>query len=188
MKKYGVGCSLLANEVRKQISETMIKRYKVEYYAQTSEFHKIARKKYKHPKYPELSFGSSWEFKVYDFLTEHHIEFEYQPDTVFHYECDGKKHTYHPDFKVGNKIVEVKGDQFFRMNETTGKEEMFCPNRQRGITDEEYLAKCRTQEAKHQCMLANNVIILRGKHINEQELVNIFINEDNANEVHKQTN
>ena len=57
-----------------------------------------------------MTFGSSWEFKVYDFLKEHGIEFEYQPSISFEYEYDGKVHTYHPDFKVGDKIFEVKGD------------------------------------------------------------------------------
>ena len=44
------------------------------------------------------------------FLIENNIGFEYQPSISFEYEYDGKVHTYHPDFKVGDKIFEVKGD------------------------------------------------------------------------------
>ena len=78
-------------------------------------------------KYPNMTFESRWEFKVYDFLMEHNIGFEYHPDISFSYYHNGIHHTYHPDFKVGNRIVEVKGDNFFRINEETGKEEMYCP-------------------------------------------------------------
>ena len=114
-----------------------------------------------------MTFGSNWEFKVYDFLTENHIEFEYQPEISFEYEYDGNKHTYHPDFLVNGKIYEIKGDQFFRINESTGKEEMYLPWKG-NLSDEEYEYKCGLYEAKHQCMIKNDVIILR-----EYELLNL---------------
>ena len=103
-----------------------------------------------------MSFGSSWEFKVYDFLKEHGIEFEYQPSISFEYEYDGKVHTYHPDFKVGEKIFEVKGDQFF--NES-GK--MINPYDR--TQDDKY-------EAKYKCMVDNCVVILRWSDIRQLEL------------------
>lgn len=103
-----------------------------------------------------MTFGSSWEFKVYDFLKEHNIEFEYQPSISFEYEYDGKTHTYHPDFKVGDRIYEVKGDQFF--NE---QNQMINPY---GRSDD------GKYEAKHQCMLDNNVVILRLDDIKQLDL------------------
>ena len=124
------------------------------------EFHRKCRKRYTDPKYPEMSFTNSWEFKVYDFLTENNIPFEYQVDSI-PYEYDGKTHYYIPDFKVGGRIYEVKGDYFFRINESTGKEEMYQPYRGADESDEHYNWMCGKEEAKHQCMLANNVIILR---------------------------
>jgi hypothetical protein len=51
----------------------------------------------------------------------------------------------------------VKGDHFF---DKDGK--MRCPYRNKVWTDEEYADKCALYEAKHQCMLANNVQILLG--------------------------
>ena len=107
-----------------------------------------------------MTFGNSWEFKVYDFLTEHNIPFEYQPAISIPFDCEGTHHTYHPDFFVGDRIVEVKGDNFFRINEETGQEEMYL-TWQGNLSDEEYEWKCKVMEAKHQCMIANNVIILR---------------------------
>lgn len=84
-----------------------------------------------------MTFATSWEFKVYDFLTENHIEFEYQPNISIPYYCEGTRHYYHPDFLVGDRIVEVKGDHFFRINEETGEEEMYL-TWQGNLSDEEY--------------------------------------------------
>lgn len=111
-----------------------------------------------------MTFATSWEFRVYDFLTEHNIPFKYQPDISIPYECEGTHHTYHPDFLVGDRIVEVKGDNFFRINEETGKEEMYLTWKG-DLSDEEYEWRCKVMEAKHQCMLANSVIIIRQSQI-----------------------
>ena len=81
------------------------------------------------------------------------------------YEFNGTHHTYHPDFIVSDRIYEVKGDNFFRINESTGKEEMFCPYRDEDWSDEKYNWMCGLYEAKHQCMIANNVEILRATNI-----------------------
>jgi hypothetical protein len=42
---------------------------------------------------------------------------------------------------------------------------MINPYRNPEWTDERYGWECRKHEAKHQCMLENNVVILRGKDI-----------------------
>ena len=95
-----------------------------------------------------MTFDSSWEFKVYDFLTEYNIKFEYHANSI-PYEYDGGIHYYHPDFRIGDKIVEVKGDNFFRINEETGKEEMYLTWRKPWWSDEEYEWYCKKEEAKH---------------------------------------
>ena len=155
----------LKSEVIKQKSvEKCQELWGVDNYAQTTEFHKRCHKRYTNPKYPELSFATTWEFKVYDFLTMNHIQFEYQPEISIPYKCEGTHHTYHPDFLVNGRIVEVKGDNFFRINEETGKEEMYLTWKG-NLSDEEYEWKCKVMEAKHQCMIANNVIILRHSQI-----------------------
>ena len=135
---------------------TCNERYGVPHYAKTEQFNSLIHKPYTNPKYPEMTFGSSWEFKVYDFLKEHGIEFEYQPSISFEYKYDGKVHTYHPDFKVGDKIFEVKGDQFF--NESG---QMINPYDR--TEDGKY-------ESKRQCMLNNNVVILRLDDIKQLDL------------------
>lgn len=178
--RFGVRNYTQSNEYKEQYDEIQSKRtqtceikYGVSHYAKTKEFARAIHKPYTNPKYHDMTFSTSWEFKVYDFLMEHNIEFEYQPSISIPYECEGTHHTYHPDFKVCDKIVEVKGDQFFRMNESTGREEMFCPWRG-DLSDKEYEFKCKIEEAKHQCMIANDVIILRGKDI-DNLMIEMFI-------------
>lgn len=161
---HGVTNPFHSQEIRNKATLSCLENWGVDNYAKSSEYHKKAHKPYTNPKYPDMTFARSWEFKVYDFLTEHNIPFEYQPSISIPYECEGTHHTYHPDFLVGDKLVEVKGDNFFRINEETGKEEMYL-TWQGDLSDEEYEWKCKVMEAKHQCMLANNVVILRGNEI-----------------------
>ena len=138
LDRYGVEYAQQSTMVRNKVRNTFLTKYGVENYSQTSEFHKKAHKRYSNPKYPDMTFGSSWEFLVYDFLLENRIDFEYQPAISLPYDYEGTHHTYHPDFLVNGKLYEVKGDNFFRINESTGREEMFCPYRDEDWTDEKY--------------------------------------------------
>lgn len=160
--KFGVGNPFQSKEIMEKARKTCRMKWGVDYYQQSNIYER--QWKYTNPKYPDMTFATSWEFKVYDFLTENHIPFEYQPSIAIPFYCEGTHHTYHPDFKVGDRIVEVKGDNFFRINEETGKEEMYL-TWQGDLSDEEYEWKCKVMEAKHQCMLDNNVTILREKDI-----------------------
>lgn len=165
MDLYNAEYSLQVDEIKQKVQDTMMDKYGVLWFPQSEEYHKKSHKPYTNPKYPNMTFGSSWEFIIYDFFLENRIDFEYQPEISLPYDYEGTHHTYHPDFKIGDKIVEVKGDNFFRVNEKTGKEEMFCPYRYKDWTDEKYDWMCGLYEAKHQCMLANKVIILRSDFI-----------------------
>lgn len=115
-----------------------------------------------------MTFDSTWEVKVYEFCRDNNIPIEYSPEISYDYEYDGKTWTYHPDFLINGKVYEIKGEQFFRVNESTGQEEMFCPYKEKEWSDEYYAWVCRKYEAKHQCMLRNNVVILR-----EQDMENL---------------
>ena len=159
LNNYGVENPLESKEIVKKMQRTLIDRYGVLNYSQTNEYAKKVHKKYHNDKYPDMTFGSSWEFKVYDFLKEHEIDFEYQPNISFEYEYDGGTYTYHPDFMVNDKVYEVKGDHFFRINES-GAEEMFLPYGRKKLGEEKWKWMCEKFEAKHQCMIKNNVRIL----------------------------
>ena len=134
-----------------------------------------------------MKFDSKWEIFVFCYCKLKNIQCEYSPNISIPYKYDGKQWTYHPDFLIEGKLYEVKGDQFFRINETTGKEEMFCPWRSNDESDDEYKWKCGKEEAKHQCILANNITILRRKDIRniiiDLDILNGKVDINDANSV-----
>ena len=105
-----------------------------------------ARQKYY---YDERHFDSSWELAYYIWLKDNNIEFEYQPDVKFKYVYNNEIHYYYPDFKIGNRLQEIKGNLFFKNKDIN--EKMICP------FDRQLDALF---EAKHKCMIDNNIQIL----------------------------
>lgn len=93
-------------------------------------------------------FDSSYELTYYIWLKDHNIDFEYQPDISFSYCYDGTKN-YYPDFLVEDNYIELKGSHFFVNHDMNNK--MINPYDR--SQDDLY-------EAKHQCMLKNNVEII----------------------------
>ena len=167
LQKIGVEWHLQSKDVREKAKKTIQEKYGVDNYTQSYEYHKNKRHKYHSEKYPELTFDSNWEIKVYELCKDNNIPVEYSPSISYEYEYDHRTWTYHPDFLINGKVYEVKGDQFFRINKYTSKEEMFCPYRQQEWSDEHCNWMCGKFEAKHQCMISNNVNILRSSDINE---------------------
>ena len=91
-----------------------------------------------------MKFDSTWEVKVYEYCKMQNIDIEYQPNISFQYFYNNKKHVYHPDFLINGQVYEVKGEQFFRFNEMTQKEEMCChPFNKKTLSDEEYEISCQ---------------------------------------------
>lgn len=99
--------------------------------------------------------------KVYEFCKDNNIPVEYSPEIFYKYDYDGRTWTYHPDFLINGKVYEVKGDQFFRFNESSGMEEMICPYQEPEWSDEEYDWHCNKAQAKYQCMIDNDVKLIR---------------------------
>lgn len=97
--------------------------------------------------YDRKLFDSKPELAYYIWLKDNGIQFNYQPNVDIMYEYDGKMHRYMPDFIVEGQYVEIKGDHFFKEDGT-----MQCPFDH---------SQDSLYEAKHQCMLANNVKILK---------------------------
>lgn len=63
------------------------------------------------------------------------------------YFFEDEKHLYLPDFELDGKIIEIKGDHLF--------EQLLIPN--------------TLENAKYQCMIENNVIILTSKDYKQYE-------------------
>ena len=112
-----------------------------------------------------MTFDSKWEVKVYEFCRDNNIGIEYSPSISYDYEYDGITYTYHPDFLINGKLYEVKGDQFFRINES-GNEEMFCPYGRKKYGEEKWNWLCGKFEAKHQCMLKTMLLYCEKKTFN----------------------
>ena len=146
-KKYGVENYSQTQQCKDKMKKTCLEKYGVENYAQTSKFAKNHRKKII---YNDISFDSSWEVIVYQYCEKNNLSYEYQPEIRFKYYYNDKQHIYQPDFLIEGKLYEVKGDHFFE------GDKMINPydRTQDGLF-----------ESKHQCMLDNNVIILRREDI-----------------------
>ena len=168
INRYGVENASQLNEKKQKIKETLKERYGVEYYSQTQEclnkMQATCKKKYgvinysqtkewshkkqKRYKYNNIYFDSLWEVEVFKYCEKNNIPCEYQPNITFEYSYKNTIHKYHPDFLINGKLYEVKGDHFFE------GDKMICP-----YDRDEY--KDGLAEAKHQCMIKNNVIILK---------------------------
>lgn len=166
MSRYNAKCSFQNEAVKEKCIQTILKNYNVRHPLQNSNIaQKAQATTYKHygVKYPMLSheirakakqkycfdniwFDSKPELALYVYLKDNNIDFTYQPDMHFTYMCNGIQYFYFPDFVVNNQVIEVKGRHFFKEDGT------MC-NPFAHYQDDIY-------EAKHQCMMRNNVKIL----------------------------
>lgn len=129
----------------KQIRKTCLERYGAECCWGNHDIRLKCRTRYL---YKNVNFDSSYELMLYIYLEDHNIDFEYQPDIYFEYYYNDKKIRYFPDFKIQDKIYELKGSHFFE----NGK--LINPYNR----EEDDLYEC-----KHQCMKRNDVIILKSE-------------------------
>ena len=117
----------------------------------SSVIEKINQKAYKKYRYDGKVFDSAPEVAFYIWLRDGGIKFVYQPyeKRITYYDQNGKQHIYQPDFYIidTDQLIEIKGDQFFN-NDGTMK------NPYNSLYNE-------SMELKHQCMIANNVKIMR---------------------------
>ena len=108
-------------------------------------------------KYNEILFASKWELAYYIWLKDNNINFKYQLDTI-EYEFEGIKKHYVPDFEVNGVIQEIKGLQFFDNHDPSKR--MINPYRRKIDSPEIVKRRDNLMEAKHQCMIRNNVEII----------------------------
>lgn len=98
--------------------------------------------------YNDIYFDSHWEYELYEALRSSKNVFEYHPKITFTYIKEEQEHKYKPDFIINGKFYEVKGDFFFNDNN-----QLINP-----FTKE-------LQLEKQECMIKNNVIILKRKEL-----------------------
>lgn len=151
-------------EINKKRKETNLKKYGVEEYTRTQEYWERRRatcqKKYGADEWTKsdlfyqsfpgkfwcnnICFDSLPELAIYLYFIYHDLPIE-RPKTVFKYQSIDGEHIYHPDFKINEKLVEIKGDHFFNKE---------------GILINPYSQEEKDQQIakdKWQCMIENNV-------------------------------
>ena len=162
LAKYGADHYMKTAVGQQAIEESMLKKYGVRRYAQTEEFHWKSQHRYI---YDDETFDSFPELALYLYCIDHGYSIKRAP-TKLRYSYAGGEHYYIPDFEINGRLVEVKGDQFFKEDGT-----MQCP------FDHSYDGLA---EAKHQCMLNNNVLIVRSSEY--KVVVDYFNSKYNRND------
>lgn len=138
LEHYGEDSYLKTDACKEHTKQIKLERYGDEYFS--------GKKLYS---YNNLIFHSKPELCFYIYHLDNNIPIEYEPKPYYEYYYENELHYYKPDFLVNNEqLYEIKGDQFFNENK------MVCPY------DHSYDG---LYEAKHQCMIKNNVIILKYK-------------------------
>lgn len=172
-ERYGVDSPLQNPGIRSKAEATRIERYGVAYPAQDAgTMNRIIRKRVRNmrlenrPAADGLVFDSKWELRFYKFCKSKGLDVEYHP-CCFEYSYRGKTHRYYPDFKVGSRLYEVKGDCFINKDGTWRS-----PFRRDGSSDAEYSAECDQMEAKRQCLVSHGVIVVSSNEMkNLEEIV-----------------
>jgi hypothetical protein len=149
-------------------SESVLEKYKINYKEKfgvenSSQNPLVRRKQATKYKYENINFDSKPEIAYYIWLKDNNIDFVYQPNVKFEYLYENKLYYYIPDFKVENEYIEIKGLQFFKNYDI--KETMINPFDR--TQDAKY-------EAKHQCMIKNNVKIITNTKIYEDYIKNKY--------------
>lgn len=122
-------------EAQQKRKETTLKHFGVMHASKSHDIISKMRKKYT---YDNIKFDSSWEVAYYIWLKDNNIDFEYQPDISFDYKFDGKIHRYFPDFKIDNKLYEIKGGHLLKR----------------------MLINNTLDNAKYNCMIQSGIIII----------------------------
>lgn len=143
--KYGVSNQFQRAEIKNKSKDTSLKKYGVEFYTQTIEYHRIAQTKYI---YDNNSFDSFPELATWIYAKDHGMSIIREP-LKLEYIYDSKLHYYIPDFLINGRLIEIKGLQFFEDKDITKKMINPYDSSRNAIT-----------EAKHQCMIANDVKIV----------------------------
>ena len=143
-----------------KFKQTSIARYGYDNPMKSAEVQARQRRKYI---YDGNAFDSAPEIALYIWLKDNQQAFTYHPRICFEYKFDDKAYVYSPDFYLtdADKYIELKGNHFFKDGDPA--QTMICPYRHKSWSNAQYLHMCDKYEAKHQCMLKNNVQIMTSK-------------------------
>ena len=162
LKNLGVENPSQSEEVKAKKVATCLKNFGVENPMQCSKIRQKAALEYS---YNGITFDSAPELAYYIWLTDHNVEFEYQPEVHLAYYYNGHKSYYLLDFKVGNTLVEIKGTHLI------DKDGNLKLVNKKGLTEDEIQQVQYALLQKSECMRSNNVKIILDS---SDEMKNIF--------------
>lgn len=117
LERYGTRKPSQSKEVKEKMKETTFKHYGVEHPLQSNELLRKSHKKWQVVGLDNISFASKEEAYYYIYLKDNNYNFEYQVEYPIPYkDKEGSEHIFIVDFKVNDKYIEIKGDQFFDSN------------------------------------------------------------------------
>lgn len=148
IENYKVDNFRKSEKHKDKYEQTCLIKYGKRHYSQTEDFHK---KSYHRYKYKNQIFHSSWEIVFYIFCEDFGIKCERDVKPLS-YIYDNEIHYYFPDFKIDNKLYEIKGSHLIKNNILINP-----------FTDSIKIKELN--EAKTKCMLDNNVTIINIKPI-----------------------
>ena len=166
LKKYGVKYTFQSEQQKEKTKKILLEKFGTEFATQNDEvkralvksrwlektneeLREIRKKSAARYFFKRNSFDSKWELAVWIWAVDKRKQIKKEP-VCLEYDFDGSTHKYFPDFEIDGKLVEVKGNQFFK----DGK--MVNPFNK--SQDDFY-------EAKHQCGLKNGVEFWTGKEL-----------------------
>lgn len=154
LERYGYKTPFISPETLEKGKMTMKKKYGSNYFFGTDAYKKkmtelyggnnpmysyeLISKMRKRYNYNGIHFDSSWEVAYYMWLKDNCNNFIVHPKMYFDYIFQNEKHRYYPDFLVDGKYIEIKGPHL--LNEMQKENTI--------------------SNAKYNCMIENNVIII----------------------------
>ena len=126
LQRYGVEYFTQNQQYQQQRKEKCLQKYGVKSILQTEDFKKhreeILLQKYGTKRaltgqyiFEDEIFDSSWELAVWIWAKDTAQNIIREP-VALQYKYNGKEYNYYPDFKINDKLIEVKGEQFFENN------------------------------------------------------------------------
>ena len=170
LRTYGFACAMQNQDVKKRREVSVERKYGVKSVASLPEVkrkrHATRLKKFGslHPtfayEYDGEKFDSCWELEYWIWCKDHGKQIKREP-TILEFTVANKLFHVVPDFEVDGKLIEIKGDFFFENSDPTKK--MIHPWKRAKIGSEKLKMLDEIAEAKHQCLIANGVVILTSK-------------------------
>ena len=124
LQKYGTEHPSQSKAVKDKVIATNRERYGTDHFVNPEKAKQTCIDKYGIPHYPKGTysydgekFDSKWELALWIYAKDHNESIEREP-VHFKVPFEGKEYGYTPDFRYKDKLVEIKGSQFFKEDGT----------------------------------------------------------------------